>query len=76
MYVEMELVLQTMSYINYELHIEWPWQRCLVTSIVTSQRHSGFRGGGEINTPSPGTTEWIAKDLALGTVAVSERHSK
>ena len=32
--------------------------------------------GGEINTPSPGTTEWIAKDLAQGTVAVSARHSK
>ena len=24
--VEMELVVQTMSYINYELLIEWPWQ--------------------------------------------------
>ena len=35
--VEMELVVQTMSYINYELLIEWPWQWEAVTSLVTSQ---------------------------------------
>ena len=49
--VEMELVIQTMSYINYELLIEWSWQWDLVTSLVTSQRHSGFPGGGRSTHP-------------------------
>ena len=30
-------VVQMVSYINYELHIGWPWQREAVTSSVTSQ---------------------------------------
>ena len=76
---EMVLVVQTVSYINYELLIEWPWQWCLVTSLMTSQRHSGFPG--DNNTPSPGSSYVIVSDLAVGTVvdgvgAVSARHSK
>ena len=72
--VEMELDVQTMSYLNYELLIEWPWQWDLVMSLVMSQRHAGFPG--EMNTPSPGSTRWRVSELALGTVAVLERHSK
>ena len=34
---EMVLVVQTVSYINCELHIGWPWQWEAVTSLVTSQ---------------------------------------
>ena len=34
--VEMLLVDQTMSYINYELLIEWFWQRDMVTSSPES----------------------------------------
>ena len=30
-------VVQTVSYINYELHIGWSWQWEAVTSGVTSQ---------------------------------------
>jgi hypothetical protein len=41
---EMVLVVQTVSYINYELHIGWPWQWGAVMSLVTSQWHSGFSG--------------------------------
>ncbi len=32
-HVEMELVVQTMSYINYELLIGWPWHWDVVTSL-------------------------------------------
>jgi hypothetical protein len=78
--VEMVLVVQTMSYINYELLIVWPWQEDGLTSLVTSQGHPGFPG--DINTPSPGTSQEIVSDLALDTLGVlgggvmSARHSK
>jgi hypothetical protein len=48
--VEMELVVQTMSYINYELLIGWPWQWDVVTSLMTSQWHSGFPGDNNMST--------------------------
>ncbi len=71
----MVLVGQTMSYINYELLIEWPWQWNDVTSVMTSQGHPGFPG--DINTPSPGVSEERVREFAAGTVwAASVRHSK
>ena len=75
--VEMELVVQTMSYINYELLIGWPWQWDVVTSLMMSQWHSGFPG--DNNTPSPGVTEWQVREFAMETVGdgvASARHSK
>ena len=79
MVVEMVLIVQTVSYINYELDIVWPWHREVMTSFVTSHRHSGFPG--DNNTPSPGSLDEIVRDFALGTgvadvVVVSARHSK
>ncbi len=40
----MVLVVQTLSYINYELLIEWPWQWDGVMSMMTSRWHPGFPG--------------------------------
>jgi hypothetical protein len=54
------------SYINYELLIEWPWQWAVVRSLMTSQWTAGFPG--DNNTPSPRVTGRVVRELARGIV--------
>ena len=44
-------IVQTLSYITYELDIVWPWQWDVLMSFVTSHRHSGLGSPGIITGP-------------------------
>ena len=67
-------IVQTLSYayINYELDIVWPWQWDVLTSFVTSHRHSGFPG--DNNTTST-CTRYFMCILYGGTIGKSIVHT-